>query len=688
MSAASCRVGIDVGGTFTDFVLAGAPGGLVFHKEPSTPADPSAAVESGLLALVAKAGIAMSDIGLLVHGTTLGLNAIIQRRGGPIALVASPGNRDVLEIARLRMANSVDFHLTKEEPLVPRDLAFEVPARIMADGTVRMRPAPADYDRLAADLRKAGVATVAVMLLHSYLHPALEAEVAAELSARLPGVAVSASAAVWPEMREYERALVAVLNGFIAPLMQRYFTLLEERLVARGLRAPITITTSNGGTVALRTARARPIETVLSGPASGVVAAARAAEGTPHQRLITLDMGGTSSDIALTRAGEPEYTTRTTVGDFPLVMPVVNVSAIGAGGGSIVWVDPQGVLKVGPRSAGAAPGPVCYGRGGTEPTVTDCYLACGFLDPANFLGGRMRLDRAAAEGALAPIAARLGFTGVDAPARAAQAALRVATAVMATELSKGLAQRGEDAATFALMPFGGAGPTHANLLAEEARLSAVLVPFAPSTFCALGAILADVKRDFVRSLRIRLWPEHQAATARLHAALTELSAEARAWVAEEAATLRDHTLSATTEMRYAGQSFELTVDWDAATFAHPTPGAIAELFHRVHEGVYGFRDTASAVEVTALRVRVTGHVAPIALPDVPARAAAAPIGTRRVFGAPGWQDWPVHDRGLLGSGARIAGPAIIEQDDSTLVLLAGWRAEVDRRGNLELRRAE
>jgi N-methylhydantoinase A len=489
-------------------------------------------------------------------------------------------------------------------------------------------------------------------------------------------------------MREYERSLVAVLNGFIAPLMQRYFTRLQERLAARGLAAPITITASNGGTIALRTACARPIETVLSGPASGVVAAARAAERTPHQRLITLDMGGTSSDIALTRAGEPEYTTRTTVGGLPLVMPVVNVSAIGAGGGSIVWVDPQGVLKVGPRSAGAAPGPVCYGRGGTEPTVTDCYLVCGFLDAGNFLGGRMKLDRRAAERALEPIAAQLGFAGPDAPARAAQAALRVATAVMATELSKGLAQRGEDAAGFALMPFGGAGPTHANMLAEEARLSAVLVPFAPSTFCALGAILADVKRDFVRSLRIRLWPEKAEATARLHAALTELSAEARAWVAEESEALRGHSLAATTEMRYAGQSFELTVDWDAGTFAHPTPEAICELFHRAHEAIYGFRDTASAVELTALRVRVTGQVEPIALPDAPSRPTASSVGTRRVFAAAGWQNWPVWDRGVLGRGARIAGPAIVEQEDSTLVLLPGWRAEVDLRGNLELRRAD
>lgn len=679
------RVGIDVGGTFTDFVLAG-PRGLVFHKEPSTPDDPSAAVESGLVAIVAKAGLAMRDLRLLVHGTTLGLNAIIQRRGGPIGLVTSPGNRDVMEVARCRMPNSVDFHLTKEEALVPRNLAFEIPARITVDGMVLMRPDARDYDRVAKSLREGGVRTVAVMLLHSYLHPALEAEVAAEIAARLPGIPVSASAAIWPEMREYERALVAVLNGFIAPLMDGYFARLQDRLSARGLVAPITITTSNGGTVALRSARARPIETVLSGPASGVVAAARAAERTAHQRLITLDMGGTSSDIALTRSGEPEYTTRTTVGGLPLVMPVVNVSALGAGGGSILWVDPQGVLKVGPRSAGAAPGPVCYGRSGTEPTVTDCYLVCGFIDPANFLGGRMRLDRAAAEAALAPIAARLGFTGADAPARAAHAALSIATAVMATELAKGLAQRGEDAAGFALMPFGGAGPTHANLLAEEARLAAVLVPPAPSTFCALGAILADVKRDFVRSLRIRLLPESAAATAKLHAALAELSAEARGWVAEEAQALRGHSLSATTEMRYAGQSFELTVDWDAATFAAPTPAAIAELFHRVHEGVYGFRDTASAVEVTALRVRVTGHVEPIDQPDAAPLPAAAQAGVRRVFDGEAWRDWPVWQRAALGAGARVEGPAIIEQEDSTLVLLAGWRAEVDSRGNLEMRR--
>jgi N-methylhydantoinase A len=634
--------------------------------------------------VVAKAGLAMGDVTLVVHGTTLGLNAIIQRRGGPIGLVTSPGNTDVLEVARCRMPNSVDFHLTKEAALVPRNLCFAIPARLMVDGTVLMRPEPADYDRVAGSLRAAGVATVAVMLLHSYLHPALEAEVARELSARLPGVAISASAQIWPESREYERALVAVLNGFIAPLMQGYFSRLESRLAARGLTAPISITTSNGGSVGLRSAGERPIETVLSGPASGVVAAAQAAAGTRFTQLITLDMGGTSSDIALTKAGEPEYTTRTTVGDFPLVMPVVNVSAIGAGGGSILWVDPQGVLKVGPRSAGAAPGPVCYGRGGAE-THRHRLLPGNRLDRSGRLPGRPHEagPRGGGSGAASPRrTARLHRRGCAGPRGGSGTGRRHGGDGHRTGQGPRPARRG--CVPIRLMPFGGAGPTHANLLAEAARLPAVLVPPAPSTFCALGAILADVKRDFVRSLRLRLGAE--GAMARLRAALSALSAEATDWLAGEGTMLAGHVLSATTEMRYAGQSFELTVDWTAEAFASPTPEILAELFHRVHEGVYGFRDTASAVEMTALRVRVTGRMAPVELPAAPLLPHAAPAGTRRVFRAGSWRDVPVWRREALGFGSEVAGPAILEQEDSTLVLLPGWMLRADRQGNLEMLR--
>ena len=677
----SARVGIDVGGTFTDFVLAdGAAARLVFHKEPSTPADPARAVADGLVALVAKAGLSMDQVSLVVHGTTLALNAILQRRGAELALVTSPGNRDVLEIARLRMASSVDFSLTNEGPLVPRDRAFETPARLSVDGTVLAEPNEADYEALAGKIRASGVGAVAVMLLHSYRYPELEARVVAGLRQHLPGLPIEGSAAIWPEMREYERAMVAVLNAYVAPLVGAYLDRLLALLQGVGMTGRLLLTTSNGGSLGLLDARARPIETVLSGPASGVVAAARAAHGSAFDRLVTLDMGGTSSDVALTRAGVPDYTTRTTVGDFPLVMPVVAISAIGAGGGSVVWLDREGVLKVGPHSAGAAPGPACYGRGGTLPTVTDCYVAVGWLDPANFLGGRMHLDAEAARNALSPIAKALGLAT---PEHAAEAALRVATAAMATELSKAMAQRGEDPAEYALMPFGGAGPTHANLLAEEAGMPAIVVPPSASTFCALGAILADLARDFVRSLRLRL---DDAAAPRLLAVVAALRSEGEAWLAAEPGPLHAHGQHATADMRYAGQSFDITVEWDDSTLSNPTPAAVAELFHQAHEKIYGFRDPDSLVELTALRLRAWGRLAPVVLPGL-AASTAAPVamGTRRIFTAGEWRQVPVYARATLAPGHTLSGPAIIELDDSTLVLRTGWALRPDPSGNLVLR---
>ena len=418
-----CRVGIDVGGTFTDLVLAdAATGALTFFKEPSVPDDPSTAVERGLQGIIARAGIAPDAIDLVVHGTTLGLNTIIQRKGATLALVVSRGNRDVLEIGRSRMPDSYDFRSQKEEPLVPRDMVFEIDARMTADGTIETRPAQAEIEALAQTLVDRKVDAVAVMLLNAYVDGTLEREVAAALRDALPGVLVTESAALWPEIREFERALVATLNAYIHPQVDGYLARLRERMDAIDVKAPLYITASNGGTLGVESARNRPIDTILSGPATGVVAAARLAALGEQRKILTVDMGGTSCDMAVSLDGEPEYTTRTTIGDFPLILPVVNVSAIGAGGGSIVWVDNQGVLKVGPQSAGAAPGPVCYGRGGTEPTMTDCYLAAGYLRTDRFLGGRMTLDKDAAIQALAGIADRIELPGDDKAAQAAESA--------------------------------------------------------------------------------------------------------------------------------------------------------------------------------------------------------------------------------------------------------------------------
>lgn len=678
---ARTRIGIDVGGTFTDFVVADLDqGGLTFHKEPSVPADPSASVAQGLAALVAMDVIVPAEVSLIVHGTTIGLNAIIQRRGARLALVVSEGNRDVLEIARLRLPSSYDFTVPREVPLVPRRLVFEVPARLRADGRVERWPTEAELHDLVARIAAAKVDAVAVMLLNAYRDPAPEHALASALAAALPSVQVAASATIWPEVREYERALVVGLNASIQPLMTSYLDRLSTRVAGLGIGAPIYITANTGGTLSLPTARARPIDTVLSGPASGVVAATRIGGAAGCRRLVTVDMGGTSADVSIVQDGVPEFTTATFVGDFPLMMPVVNVAAIGAGGGSVVWTDAQGVLKVGPRSAGADPGPACYGRGGTEPTVTDCYVALGIVDPARFLGGRMQLDGAAAHAALARVGASAGLD----PLATAEAALRVASARMAAELVKLLATAGVDPREFALVAFGGAGPTHAGLLADEAGLAHIIVPPAPGTFCALGAILADVRRDYVRTVRQTVggaddgWPV-------IAAALAALEAEATVWIAQEGAVIGDHALEVAMRVRYPEQAYELDIRVPQAQHAALDAQSLCALFHAEHARLYGFAERGSPVQITTVRLGVVGRVPPVPLPQAGASQPAAVVHR------------PVHLRGAsvaarvvqraeLGAGARLSGPAVIEQPDTTTLVLPGWHAHADSLGSLHIKR--
>ena len=681
------RIGIDVGGTFTDFVVADmATGRFLFHKQPSVPTDPSASVERGIAALAAEEAMDPASVELVVHGTTIGLNAIIQRRGAKLAMVVSQGNRDVLEIARLRLPSSYDFTEPREVPLVPRRLMLELPARMRSDGSIEREPTEAELADLAARIAAAKVDAVAVMLLNSYRDPKLERLVADALRRHLPGLLVTESAVLWPEVREYERALIAGLNAYIHPLMGAYLDRLRTRVAGLGVRGPIYITANNGGTLSLDTARERPIDTVLSGPASGVVAACRIGEAAGFRQLVTIDMGGTSADISIVQAGVPEFSTATFVGDFPLMMPVVNVGAIGAGGGSVLWVDAQGVLKVGPRSAGADPGPVCYGRGGTEPTITDCYVALGIVDPDRFLGGRMRLDAQAAVAALDHIAERLGIEGADRALAAAESALQVASAKMATELTKLMATAGVDPRRFGLVAFGGAGPTHANLLAEEAGLATVLVPSAPGTFCALGAILADVRRDYVRTARRLVgvspgqgteeWPA-------VAALVAQLESEARTWIAQEGALVGAHDFVVSMRVRYPNQAYELEVIVPEAQRAALDGHGLASLFHAEHKRLYGFAEPSSPVQVTTVRLGVIGRVPPVALPDA-SPATPHPAGTRRARLHGEEMDALVYARTDLGAGAVIHGPAIVEQHDTTVLVLPGWRAEADRLGTLHL----
>ena len=674
----SYRVGIDVGGTFTDLVLAdGSTGSLVHFKEPSTPDDPSLAVESGLARLLDQAGVSPASVGLVVHGTTLALNAIIQRRGAKLAMVVSRGHRDVLEIGRSRMPSSYNFHSGRGDPLVPRERMLEVDARIDAKGQVIVRPDAAALAHLAKALTATGADAAAVMLLNSYLDPALEEEVACALERHLPGLPITRSAVIWPEIREFERALVAGMNAYVSPMVDAYLSRLKQRLRGLGIAAEITITSSNGGSLSLSTARQRPVDTILSGPASGVTAGVELTRATGIAAAITFDMGGTSADISVIRGSEPEYATNTTIGDLPLMIPVVAVSAIGAGGGSLLTVDAQGLLKVGPNSAGARPGPICYGLGATVPAITDCYLAIGLIDPNRFLGGRLQLDAAAARTALEAVGRGIGIGTAEA---VGEAALRVATARMATELFKALAQVGADPREFTLLPFGGAGPTHATMLADEAGLRSVIIPLGPGTFCALGAICADIRRDFARSLgEANVADSIEAVTA----AFAALTGESAAWIAGESSLVGEVVTTRLADMRYAGQAFNVTVK--LSDFLEPSTNALADLFHQAHEALYGFRDPTAPVLVLTVRVTVSGRLPPLHAPVATASMDAAPqAGTRAVYVAGAWRDVTVLRRTDLQPDHRITGPTLIEQDDTTVWVTPGWTGSVDANLNLRL----
>lgn len=687
------QVGIDVGGTFTDFVLYDPRHRQhAYHKEPSTPADPALAVRNGLATLIERCGLAPSDISLLLHGTTIGLNAIIQRRGARVALVVTDGFRDVLEIGRARMPSSFDFHATREEPFLPRERVLEIGARFNRDGVATRWPDTGEITEVAQQVAALEVDAVVVMLINGYLQPEREAELAAQLAAALAVVlpvttaqpAILSAAQTWPEIREYERTVLATLNAYIQPLMRGYFERLQRFAAELGIQAPILVTSSNGGSLSLHAALARPVDTVLSGPASGVVAAARLAveSGTPS--IVTFDMGGTSSDIAVSQHGQAEMVTRTEIGGLPLVLPVIGISAIGAGGGSKIRVDAHGVLKVGPESAGADPGPAAYGRGGSDATVTDCYLAAGVLDADAFAGGAMKLYPELAQAALKKIAAALGDTAPDAAVHAASGALAIATAQMASELRKSLVQRGLDPAGFALLPFGGAGPTHANWLAEEAGLKHVLVPLKPGTFCALGAATADLRRDFVRSLRITL---DDAAAGEVARTWRALEAEALDWVRQQGvAGTGAPTLHVALDMRYVGQAYELKV-----AVPHPLPSPLdapflKEAFHREHERIYGFRDALAPVDVSTVRLAVVGCLMASAGAERFA-GSGVPVAhaRRKVYLRGGWHDAAIYKRDSLGTGDVLDGPAVIEQEDTTILVLPGWQARTDTLGNLHLR---
>ncbi|UFN51548.1 hydantoinase/oxoprolinase family protein (plasmid) [Roseomonas sp. OT10] len=683
VAAQPYRLGIDIGGTFTDLSLIDErTKAVVSHKVQSTPREPSRAVARGVAEIMRSVGATPAAIGSFVHGTTIALNAVLERRGAPVAMVVTDGTRDMLELARLRKPDIFNLLARLPPPLVPRRRMLEVAGRVAASGEELEPLDEAQLESVAGTLDD-GVESLAVCFLNAHANDGQERRAAEVLQQARPDLHVSLSSALWPEIREYERATVAALNAYVQPVMSRYVDSLRRDMADVGVQTRLYITRSNGGVMSAETARMEPVHTMLSGPASGVVGAAYVAGLSGVSEAVTLDIGGTSADVAVIRDGRPVQSTEAVVGDFPMIMPSVDVFAVGAGGGSIAWFDEAGLLKLGPRSAGAMPGPACYGQGGEEPTTTDAYLSCGYLDPARFAGGNLPLHPDKARAAVGGVAARLGVS-VEA---AAESMLTLATATMANAIMPMLTKRGIDPRNFTLIAFGGAGPTHACLLAEDMAIPRILVPPAPGALCAYGAAIANFSAETVRSCRA---PLARMAADTIRDIVTQLETQGRAWLAAERPDIARIELRRTASMRYQGQAFDVEVeipsdvatgDLDAAT--------LSRLFHAAYEALYHNSDLRAAVLLVDLRVSVIGRTEPPGARPLPQAAegeAPVPRGRRPIFFTGRYHDAAIHDRAGLKAGQVIHGPAVIEQFDTTTFVTPGFSACSDINGNLMLTR--
>ncbi len=624
-------------------------------------------------------------VGYFGHGTTVATNALIQHRGVKTGLITTDGFRDLLEIGRQKRPDLYDLQADKPPVLVPRDLRLEVPERVRHDGTVEIPLDEAAFRAAVRQLRSAGVAAVAVCFLYGFIATEHEATARHILAEEFPEAFACVSHDVAPEFREFERLSTTVVNAYLGPVMRSYIERLGARLDAMGLHATPHLTQSNGGVIGFTQAARLPVRTVLSGPSTGVVGAQEVGRAAGLSELITFDMGGTSTDVALLSGGACRLASEATVHGYPIKAPMLDIHTVGAGGGSIAYVDSGGLLKVGPRSAGADPGPVCYGRGNTEPTVTDANVMLGVLNPEYLLGGRMKVRHDLARSAIAGLADALGLE----PMATAQGIVSVVTANMARAIRVISVQRGHDPRDYTLVAFGGAGPLHAARLARELDISRVLVPRNPGILCAMGLLLTDLRTDFsmtrLRTLGAAVLPD-------VVDSFASLTAQAEGWFAAEHIPPEARRIQRAVDMRYAGQNYELPVALPDGPIRAATLDALAEGFAAAHQRMYGFIAEDDPVQLVTLRVEASGLVRKAhftAQSDAGPDASGAVIGRRDVWlpEAGGLVDCAVYDRERLRAGNRVAGPAIVEQMDATTLVLPGMTARVEPYLNLILEAA-
>jgi N-methylhydantoinase A len=680
------RLGVDVGGTFTDLLLHDERTQRTYQaKTPSTPQDQSIGVAAGVKLICDKAGVSPSEIALILHGTTVATNAVLEGKGARVGLLVSEGFEYTLHLAKAWTPGPLFgwIVMDKPEPLASLADTRGIPERINARGDV-VRPFDvAKATALIEDLCSSGIEALTISLMHAYANPAHEQQLRDIVAKRFPDIPVSLSSDILPEFREYDRAITTVMNDYVRPIMKRYLSRIEDRLKDEDVKARLHIVRSDGGLMSAAAASERPVHTVLSGPAGGVTSTVMIARRTGLTKLLAFDMGGTSTDVSVILDGEPTLSRSTEVGYFPAKVPTLDVRSVGAGGGSIAEVSElTKSLRVGPRSAGARPGPVAYGQGGTEPTVSDANVVLGYLPPV-LLGGDMALDVAGAKAAIAKVGQAMGLSTEE----AAKGIIDIANEVMLGALRVITVQRGLDPRDFGIVAFGGAGPLHANALAELLGCYPVLVPPSPGVLSALGFLEAEFKNEFVQTfIRSTVGLDARDVWTRFAA----LGEKAKAWLDEQEVAEGDRSVGYSLDLRYEQQGFEVTIEVPADLVN--TSGSLDEIldrFHALHERLYGVRFHVP-VELVALRVIAMGATPNVeeALPEQGQHdLAKALMEVRPCYFGGAWVDTPNYDRAKLAVGSKITGPAIIRQYDTTTVLLPKHIAEVDSHGNILIRPA-
>lgn len=668
------RIGIDTGGTFTDVCLYDGESQMVtVAKVASTPDDPSRAVLEGVRSILGNQPseptieLDLAGVSYFAHGTTVATNALLQQRGTRCGLITTRGFRDLLELARQKRPSLYDFGAQKPVTLVPRDRRHEVSERLSYDGNVIAAPSEHEIRDVVVSLRERGVEAIAVCFLYSFLEHSHEDLVRRVVEEELPDAFVSVSHEVLPEFREYERLSTTVINAFIGPVMKRYLTRLHDGLAPTGLRVEPKVTQSSGSVMTFDRAGDMPVRTLLSGPSTGVVGAAKIAAQLGLTDVITFDMGGTSSDVALVRDSHPTSATGMMLEGRPVQTPALDINTVGAGGGSIAWVDSGGHLKVGPHSAGAAPGPACYVRGNDEPTVTDANVVLGILNQSALLGGSMPIDASRSYRSVERLGQRLGLSTVE----CAQGIVSIVTANMARAIRVISVQRGYDPADYTLVAFGGAGPLHSARLAAELHIPRTLVPQTPGAMSAVGMLMTELRTDYTLTEIVLCCDGN---LGRVAAIIAELEARAGRWFTQEATSGEATTLRRVIDVRYKGQNYELGVEAPSGAVDREWRAAVAKAFHVVHAQRYGYDAQDSDIELVTFRIEATVKVPQATLPRHTTEGnslPATPAASRQVY-LPELEDridCLVYRRSELYAGQRIAGPCIIEQYDSTTLVL-------------------